>query len=220
MTRGPGPQPVGVAARRERVAHPWVARSHIPQHPKELGHVTTNSPRRRSRDRRDHARRERRAASSVHLKGGRNAEPAFTDNILTLAASGDLSGLGNGDVLVTLTARADVTATCANQGGNQAPGQNPAPITVSGSQAIPASEIKNGNTPFSVETTPPVTPIPGAPDCPNANWTENITDLSFTSATITVEQPPGTLVLTVSCQFSSPTANGPVPGGNVTCTQS
>lgn len=159
-------------------------------------------------------------ASSVHLKGGRNAEPAFTDNILTLAASGELSGLGNGDVLVTLTATADVTATCENQGGNQAPGQNPAPITVTGSQAIPESEIKNGNTPFAVETTPPVSPIAGAPDCPNPNWTEEITDLAFTTATITVEQPPGTLVLTVSCTFGSPTANGPVPGGNVSCTQS
>jgi len=159
-------------------------------------------------------------AQNVHLKGGRNAEPTFTDNGLTLAARGDLTGLGNGDVLVTLTATADVTATCTNQGQNQAPGQNPADVTVRGSQAIPQDEIKNGNTPFAVMTEPPVTPIPGAPECPNPNWTENITDLAFTSATITVEQPPGTLVLTVSCTFSSPTANGPVPGGNVTCTQS
>jgi hypothetical protein len=123
-------------------------------------------------------------------------------------------------VLVTLSATADVTATCSNQGGNQAPGQNPAPITVSGSQAIPEEEIKNGNTPFNVTTVAPDPIIPGAPECPNPNWTEEITDLSFTSATITVEQPPGTVVLTVTCSFSAPTANGAVPGGNVSCVQS
>jgi hypothetical protein len=160
------------------------------------------------------------SAQSVHLKGGRNAEPVFTDNILSLTASGELSGLGNGDVLVSLTARAAVTATCTNQGGTQAPGQNPADITVTGSQAIPEEEIKNGNVSFSVATALPVTPIAGAPDCPNPNWTEDIVDLAFTSAIITVEQPPGTVVLTVTCTFSSPTANGPVPAGNVTCVQS
>ena len=159
-------------------------------------------------------------AASPHLKGGRNAEPAFTDGGLTLAASGELAGLGNGDVLVTLTAQADVTATCTNQGGNQAPGQNPAPITVRGSQAIPETEIKNGNTPFSVLTVAPDPIIPGAPDCPNANWTEVIEDLAFTSAVITVEQPPGTVVLMVTCAFASPTADGSVPGANVSCTQS
>lgn len=160
------------------------------------------------------------SASSPHLKGGSNAEPRFSDGGLTLAASGDLAGLGNGDVLVTLTAQADVTSTCTNQGGNQAPGQNPAPLTVTGSQAIPAAEIKNGNTPFSVVTVAPDPVIAGAPDCPNTNWTERIDDLAFTSATITVEQPPGTVVLTVTCQFGTPTADGSVPGGNVTCTQS
>jgi hypothetical protein len=159
-------------------------------------------------------------ASSVHLKGGANAEPRFFDGGLTLAASGDLAGLGNGDVLVTMTAQADVTATCGNQGGNQAPGQNPAPITVSGSQAIPASEIKNGNTPFSVVTVAPPSTITGAPDCPNPNWTETIQDLSFTSAVITVEQPPGTLVLTVTCSISPASSNGSVPGTAVACTQS
>ena len=159
-------------------------------------------------------------ASSVHLKGGRNAEPAFTDLGLSLAASGDLAGLGNGDVLVTLTAEADVTSTCTNQGGNQAPGQNPAPITVTGSQAIPAAEIKNGNTPFSVVTVAPDPIIAGAPDCPNPNWVEAIEDLAFTSAVITVEQPPGTTVLTVTCSISPASSDGSVPGAAVSCTQS
>jgi hypothetical protein len=44
-------------------------------------------------------------ASSVHLKGGPNAEPSFTDLVKILEASGALSGLGNGDVLISLTAQ-------------------------------------------------------------------------------------------------------------------
>jgi hypothetical protein len=160
--------------------------------------------------------------SSVHLKGGRNAEPAFTDNGLTLTGSGALSGLGNGDVLVTLTATANPTATCGNPGGNtwEAPGQNPAEVTVTGSVSLPESEIKNGNTPFSVTTDAPTTPVPGAPDCPNSAWTEIIVDMAFTSATITVEQPEGTVVLTVSCTISPPSSNGPVPKADVSCSSS
>lgn len=159
-------------------------------------------------------------ASSVHLKGGADAEPSFRDLGLALRASGALAGLGNGDVVISVTATANVTATCSNKGGNQPPGQNPAPITVTGAVAIPEGEIKNGSLSFTVQTAPPVTPIPGAPDCPNPNWVESITDLSFTSATIEVEQPPGTTVLTIDCDFSSPTVNGNVPAGNVTCTVS
>ena len=160
-------------------------------------------------------------ASSPHLKGDHSV-PAFTDNGLTLTGSGELAGLGFRDVLVTLVAVANPTATCGNPGGNtfQAPGQNPAPITVTGSEAIPASEIMNGNTPFTVTTKAPTSPIPGAPGCPNTSWTEIITDISFTSATITVQQPPGTTVLTVSCTFSPATSNGAVPTATVSCTSS
>jgi hypothetical protein len=91
------------------------------------------------------------SAQNVHLKGGANAEPSFRDNGLTLTAAGELAGLGNGDVLVTLDATANPTATCTNPAGaTQPPGQNPAEVDVTGSVAIPEDEIKNGNTPFSV----------------------------------------------------------------------
>lgn len=156
-------------------------------------------------------------AANVHLKGGKHAEPAFYDGGLTLNAMGELAGLGNGDVLVIIEATADVTSTCTNQGGNQAPGQNPAPITVEGSQSIPAEEIKNGNTPFDVTTIAPPAEIPGAPDCPNPNWTELIEDLAFTSAVITVEQPEGNVVLVVSCTFDPPTSDGAVSKQDVSC---
>ena len=53
---------------------------------------------------------------------------------------------------------------------------------------MPAGDIKNGNVTIATTTNAPVTPIPGAPDCPNPQWTENITDMAFSSATITLFQ--------------------------------
>jgi hypothetical protein len=158
-------------------------------------------------------------ANNVHLKGGGNPKPAFSDNGLTLSTSGELAGLGSGDITVVLSAQGNPTATCTNPAGaTQPPGQNPASVTLTGSQSIPGSEIKNGNTPFGVTTNAPASPIPGAPGCPNPQWTERITDVAFTSATIQVYQ--GVLVLTVSCSFSPATTNGSVASNRYTCTLS
>lgn len=158
-------------------------------------------------------------AGNVHLKQFK--DPLFTDNGSTLTAAGALAGLGNGDIVVKLTAKGNPTATCTNPAGaTQPPGQNPAEVTLTGVEYIPEDEIKNGTVSFRVSTQAPVSPIPNAPECPNTQWTERITDVAFTSASMTVEQPTGTTVLTVSCSFTTPTLNGAVPRGNVTCSVS
>jgi hypothetical protein len=164
-------------------------------------------------------------AVSPHLKG-RNPV-AFTDNGLTLTARVSYAGLGNFDTLQVLTATGNTESTCTNQGGNQAPGQNPAPVTVVGATPVPAGDIKNGNVTITTETDEPVTPVPGAPGCPNSNWREDITDVSFTSATIRLLQDQNaadgefgrweTLVLTVNCTFSPATSDGAVPSSGFSC---
>lgn len=133
-------------------------------------------------------------ASSVHFKS--KGGPTFTDNGLTLTATGDLAGLGNGDITVTINATGQPVATCTNpSGANQPAGQNPAKATFSGSVVIDASLIKNGTVAFSVTTAAPPTPVPGAPGCPNPRWTETIVDVVFSSPSITVSQG-GAVVLT------------------------
>jgi hypothetical protein len=153
------------------------------------------------------------SASNVHWKHG---SPKFTDNGLTLTESGTVAGVGGGDLLITLTATANPTATCTNPGNgvHQPPGQNPAPVTVSGSVSLPASAVKNGNASYVVTTDPPTSPIAGAPDCPNASWSEDITDMAFTSASLTIVQggAPVFAAPNSTCTFSPPTADGSVSG--------
>ena len=167
-------------------------------------------------------------AASPHLKG--RSPVSFTDNGQTLTANVSYAGLGNFDSLQVLTATGNVTSTCTNPAGaTQPPGQNPAPITTTGATPVDADDIKNGNVTIATTTGAPTSPIPGAPDCPNPRWTEAITGVAFTSATIRLFQDQTantngefgrweTLVLTVSCTFGSPTSDGAVPSSNFTCT--
>src|SRR5215470_14863943 len=153
-------------------------------------------------------------AGNAHLKG--NHPLSFTDNGLTLTGTASYAGLGNFDTLQTLSATGNVTAACTNPAGaTQPPGQNLAPVTLTGSTAGTKFDIKKGSLTITTVTGASVTPIPGAPDCPNRTWTENITDVAFTSATIQlfkdsdgngVFEIPGELVQTVTVTFSPPTS--------------
>src|SRR2546427_8278529 len=86
-------------------------------------------------------------AASVHLK--RKPPLTFTDNTgpapssnLTLSADGALTGLGGGDVVITLTASANPTGQCCNPSGAcKVPGQNPASVQITGAQALPGPDI-------------------------------------------------------------------------------
>src|SRR5262249_36316992 len=84
-------------------------------------------------------------AQNAHLKG-RNPV-IFVDNGLTLTATVSYAGLGNFDTLQHLVATAEPTADCVNPGTGEhrPPGHNPAEVTVTGSTAVPAGDIKNGN---------------------------------------------------------------------------
>jgi len=165
-------------------------------------------------------------AGNAHLKG--NDPLSFADNGLTLTAAVSYAGLGNFDTLQIVTGTGNETAACTNPAGaTQPPGQNLAAVTLTGSTAVARFDIKNGTVAITTVTGTPVTQIQGAPSCPNPNWTENITDVASTSATIQLFQDtngdgvfeiPGELVQTVKVTFSPPTSNAPVPGSGFTFT--
>lgn len=123
-------------------------------------------------------------ASSPHYKKG----PSVVDNGLTATATGSLAGLGNGNVIVTLSfPNATGTTTCSNKGGAQAPGQNPAaPAAASGSRLI--TDVKNGTLSFVVTTLPPANPSSDTAGCPNGNWSAAFDNITFGAGTITIQQ--------------------------------
>lgn len=164
-------------------------------------------------------------AANPHFKGRNPIR--FTDNVLSLTATASYAGLGNFDSLQVLTATGNTVSTCTTpSGSNEAPGQNPAPVTLVGATPVEADDIKNGNVTIMTSTDAPASPVPGAPGCPNSGWTETITDVSFTSATIRLYQDQNagsgefgrweTLVLTATCTFDPSTSNGNV--SSFTCT--
>ncbi len=106
----------------------------------------------------------------------------------SLIASGSVFGLGNTDVTVQLDATGIPEVTCTNQGGNQAPGQNPPPVSASGTEfLVHESYTKNGSSPFRVETSEPQPDLTAKQmGCANNNWTAEIVFVYWTNATISV----------------------------------
>ena len=116
----------------------------------------------------------------------------------SLIAEGTFFGLGGYQLGVTaeLTAAGIPVVLCANQGGNQAPGQNPPKVTAIGDQFIgPQLISKKGTASLDVTAEPgPITGTQGG--CPNDNWLAEIVSVSWTNATISVyDNTTGALLL-------------------------
>jgi hypothetical protein len=154
-------------------------------------------------------------AISVHFKSG--STPTFDIPVRSLAleSTGDLAGLGPGTVGLTLVATGSGTATCTNpSGANQPAGQNPVPITASGS--VNFKPDHSGNASYDVTTSEPT----ASGDCPNGHWTETIVAVTYTGGTLTATQG-GATVFTASCTFSPISSNGSntteIDATNVVC---
>ena len=123
--------------------------------------------------------------------------PTVTFSGDSATATFNVSGLGNDPAQATLDLSGSATWACRNHGHNAAPGHPETLATGSTSQLLKKSE-KNGRATVTVTAslTPPATPTAQEIGCPNpaGNWEVVLVSESVTSATLTIEQPIGTII--------------------------
>lgn len=126
--------------------------------------------------------------TSTVSAGGNVGLGSVAFSLGSLVAEGTFTGLGGykQGVAVELAASGDPVVTCTNQGGTQAPGQNPAKVSTTGDQFIgPQLITKKGTAPLDVTAEAgPITGTQGG--CPNDNWAAQIVFVYWTEATISV----------------------------------
>ena len=145
-------------------------------------------------------------AASPHWKHG--AQP-----VCTIAAdgsghctSGEVAGLGNGDVLIVVTLTASEGTFCHSPGnGKIVPGRNPATGSSTGGTFLSNSQIKNGSlTVPSIDVAAPVVsdiPTPQEAGCPNANWTVTLDGVITYDGFYSFQQPAGQQINRLSFAF-------------------
>ena len=148
------------------------------------------------------------------------ARPRFSSaidfSLGSLIAEGRLAGLGTQDVAVVLEATGIPVVSCTNQGGQQAPGQNPSKVSARGTEfLVHQTYTKNGSTGFEVETNDPAPLSAKKMGCPNNTWTATIDFVFWTNATITVRADNETGAVLLQQDFVCVTTRTPA---NVSCT--
>jgi hypothetical protein len=121
------------------------------------------------------------AQSGHFLTGGRNA-PTCTDIGTQVECSGAVAGLGGTTFEIRIEAQGTASVVCINPAGNHAPGQDTS-VTVGGTTG-PLATPKNGRYNFTITTDAPT--VPNTPTCPNPQWTAVVTDVAFTTATLSL----------------------------------
>jgi hypothetical protein len=117
------------------------------------------------------------AAQSGHFVGSQTCRDIGTQ----VSCSGKVAGLGGTTFTITVTAQGTASVTCTNPAGNVAPGQSFS-FTAAGSSG-PFATPRNGQSAYTVTTNAPTAP---AGSCPNPMWTATVTDVAFTTATLSL----------------------------------
>jgi hypothetical protein len=124
------------------------------------------------------------AAAPAYAQAGHFiGEPDCTDIGTQVRCTGKVAGLGGTTFEITIEAAGIASVECTNPGGNVAPGQDTA-VSVAGT-TDPQPTPRNGQFIFTVTTDDPE-PLPPTPTCPNDQWTPDIVDVTFTTATLTL----------------------------------
>jgi|SwirhirootsSR3_FD_contig_31_8205843_length_780_multi_5_in_0_out_0_1 hypothetical protein len=118
-------------------------------------------------------------AQSGHFVGDVTCEDLGTQ----VQCCGKVAGLGSTPTFRITVEGADATAsvTCTNPAGNVAPGQSFTFDATGTTGDIPVP--RNGQYRFCTSTAAPSAP---AGSCPNPKWTATVTDVEFTTATVTL----------------------------------
>lgn len=121
-------------------------------------------------------------AQSGHFVTGGANEPMCTDEGTTVLCDGKVAGLGGTTFEIVVEAEGVAEVECRNPGGNVAPGQD-TEVEVAGTSG-PLETPRNGQHEFAVETDEPS--VPNTPTCPNPQWTAEVVDVEFGTATISL----------------------------------
>ena len=143
------------------------------------------------------------AYAAINYKSG----PTFSISSFDLITTGELSGLG-GAAHVTVDAVGTADGSCSNKGGNVVP-VHAATVSAAGSETIHPDS--NGRSNFSVTASPVASPNP----CPNGNWTFDIDQVTYTSATVSITAGSQSLVNTYTLTNCTETD----PNVPVSCTR-
>ena len=119
------------------------------------------------------------SAQSGHFVGTQTC----TDIGTQVRCSGKVAGLGGTTFTITVEAQGTASVTCTNPAGNVAPGQS-FTTTVTGTSG-PFPTPRNGQARYTVTSDAPTAP---AGSCPNPRWTATVTDVQFTTATLTLSE--------------------------------
>ncbi len=108
--------------------------------------------------------------------------PTCRDIGTQIQCSGKVAGLGGTTFDIVASATGTASVTCTNPAGNVAPGQSF--TTTSTGSLGPTPTPRNGQ--FQFRNLTSATPTAPAGSCPNPMWRATVTDVQFTTATLTL----------------------------------